>query len=109
LGHFQLQGSFGGLDLLVLVAVAIALEDRVRVPLVVIAAQELADFKFDGFLEHQLSAQADAFRQWRLPCGRAEELFFEGLAGKLAFHVCSSLSVLTAQVVSAPSWFLQEP
>ena len=30
--------------------------------------------------------------------GRAEELFFEGLAGELAFHDCLSLSVLTGAV-----------
>src|SRR5262249_20241662 len=69
-------------------AVAIALENTVSAPLVVIAPQELGDFEFDGFLEHELSAQADAFGQWRLPSGRAKELFFEGLAGELAFHVC---------------------
>jgi len=43
-----------------------------------------------------------------LPCGRAEEPFFEGLAGELAFHVCHSFSVLPAQLESVPSWFLQE-
>ena len=103
-----MQGSFGGLDLPVLVAIAIALENRVSAPLVVITAQELGDFEFDGFLKHELSAQADAFRQWRLPCGRAEELCFEGLAGQLAFHVGLSLSILPAQLESAPDWFLQE-
>jgi len=103
-----MQRSFSRLDLFVLVAVAIALENSVSPPLLVIAPQELGDFEFDGFLKHELSAQADAFRQWRLPCGRAEELFFEGLAGELAFHVCLSLSVLPAQLESALSWFLQE-
>ena len=101
-------GAFGGLDLLDLVTVAIALENLVSAPLVVIAPQELGDFEFDGFLEHELSAQADAFRQCRSPCGRAEELFFEGLAGKLALPGCLSLSVLLAPLESAPSWFLQE-
>jgi hypothetical protein len=103
-----MQEPFGGLDPLFLVAVAIPLEDPVSAPLVVIAAQELGDFEFDGFLKHELSAQADAFRQGRLPSGRTEELFFEGLTGELAFHVCLSLSVLPAQLESAPSWFLQE-
>src|SRR5262249_16646553 len=97
-----MQWSFGGLDLFVLVAVAIALENTVSAPLVVIAPKELGHFKFDGFLEHELSAQADAFGQWRLPSGRAKELFFEGLAGELAFHVCLSLSFLLAQLKSAP-------
>ena len=32
----------------------------------------------------------------------------EGVAGKLAFHNCLSLSVLPAQLESAPSRFLQE-
>jgi hypothetical protein len=64
----------------------IPVEDLLSTPLVVIAPQELGDFEFDGFLEHELGTQADAFRQGRLPCGRTEELFFEGLAGKLAFH-----------------------
>jgi hypothetical protein len=27
--------------------------------------------EFDGFLEHELRAQADAFRQWRSPRGMA--------------------------------------
>jgi hypothetical protein len=108
LGHFQMQGSFDGLDLLVLAAVAIALENSVSAPLVVIAPQELGHFEFDGFLKHELGAQPDAFRQWRLPCGGAEKLFFKGLAEKLAFHVCLLLSVLPAQLESAPSWFLQE-
>ena len=103
-----MQGPFGGLDLLFLVAVAIPLEDPVSAPLVVVPPQKLGHFEFDGFLKHELSAQADAFRQWCLPCGRTEELFFEGLTGKLAFHVCLSLSVLPAHLESAPSWFLQE-
>jgi hypothetical protein len=38
----------------------------------------------------------------------AGELFFEGLAGEWAFHDCLSLSVLLAQLESAPGWFLQE-
>jgi len=73
-----------------------------------VLAQKLGDFGFNGFLKHELSAKADGFRQWPLPCGRTEEMFFEGLAGELAFHVCLSLSVLPAQLESAPSWFLQE-
>src|SRR5207244_3728689 len=75
------EGVADFLDLLVFVAVAISLKNSVPAALVVIAPQELGDSEFDGFLEHELSAQADAFRQWRSPCGRAEELFFEGLAG----------------------------
>jgi hypothetical protein len=59
---------------------------------VVIAAQELGDFEFDRFLKHELIAQGDGFRQWRLPCGRAEELFFEVLLGVdvswLSFAFC---------------------
>ena len=96
-----MQGSFSGLDLFFLVAVAVALKDLLPPPLIVVALQELGDFEFDGFLKHELSAQADGFRQWRLPCGRAEELCFEGLAGKLAFHASLSLSVLLVQLHSA--------
>jgi hypothetical protein len=61
-------------------------ENPVPTALVVIAPQELGHFEFDGFLEHELSVQADAFRQWRLPGGGADELFFERLAGELPFH-----------------------
>ena len=58
-----------------------------------VPAQELGHFEFDGFLEHELSAQTDGFGE-RCPSGvGAEELFFEGLAGELAFHGCLSLSV----------------
>ena len=32
-------------------------------PLIAIAATEFGDFEFDGFLEHELSAQADGFRE----------------------------------------------
>ena len=89
-----MQGSFSGLDLFFLVAVAVALKDLLPPPLIVVALQELGDFEFDGFLKHELSAQADGFRHWRLPCGRAKQLFFEGLAGELAFHVCHSLTAM---------------
>jgi hypothetical protein len=58
-----------------------------------VAAQELRDFEFNGFLEHELSAQPDAFGQGSLSGSRAEEVLFEGLAGELAFHGCPSLSV----------------
>jgi len=64
-----MQRSFSGLDLFVLRAVAIVLKNFVSTPLVAIAPQELGDFEFDGFLKHELNAQADAFRQWRLPGG----------------------------------------
>ena len=80
----------------------------VPAPLVVVPPQELGDFEFDGFLEHQLSTQPDGFGKRSLSGGRAEKLFSEDLAGKLAFHSCLSLSVLPAQLESAPSWFLQE-
>ena len=105
-----MQGSFGSLDLLVLVTVAIALENPLPTALVVLAPQELGDFEFDCFLEHELGAQADAFGKRDLSGGPAEELFFEGLAGELAlaFHDCLSLSVLAAQLESAPCCFLQE-
>jgi|SRR5579864_8848275 len=107
-GIFKGRGAFGGLDLFVLVTVAIALENPVPTALVVVAPQELGHFEFDGFLEHQLGTEADAFGKRSLSGGRAEELFFEGLTGKLAFHNCLSLSVLPAQLESAPSRFLQE-
>jgi hypothetical protein len=103
-----MQGSFGNLELLVLVTVAIALENPVPTALVVVAPQELGHFEFDGFLEHELGTQADGFGERSLSRGRAEELFFEGLAGELAFHDCLSLSVLAEQLEFAPSRFLQE-
>jgi hypothetical protein len=49
--------------------------------------------EFDGFLEHELSAQADGFGEGTLPGSRAEEVFFKGLAGESASHGCPSLSV----------------
>jgi hypothetical protein len=103
-----MKWAFRSLHLLVFVAVAVAPEQAVRAALVMVPAQELADFEFDGFLEHELSAQADRFRE-RCPSSVGpEELFFEGLAGELAFHICLLLSVLLAQLQSARSWFLQE-
>lgn len=80
----QLDGSFVFGE--PLVAVAIALENPFRAPLVMVAPQELSHFEFDGFLEHELGAQSDGFRERSLSGRRAEELLFEGLAGKLAFH-----------------------
>jgi hypothetical protein len=78
------------------------------VSLAMVAAQELDDFQFDGLLEHELSAQADGFGEG-CPFGvGAQELFFEGLAGELAFHGCPSLCVRPGQRESAPSRFLQE-
>ena len=76
-----MQGSFGGLDLLVLVTVAIALESTVAATLVVIAPQELGHFELDRFLEHELSAHADRFRERGLARSEAQELFFNELAG----------------------------
>ena len=46
-----MQGAFAGLDLLVFVTVVIALQQTVSVPLVMVPAQELGHFEFDGFLE----------------------------------------------------------
>jgi hypothetical protein len=73
-----------------------------------VAAQELRDFEFDGFLKHKPSAQADGFGQGSVAGGGAEKVFFEKLAGELAFHGCLSLSVKPGQLESAPSWSLQE-
>lgn len=81
-----MQGSFSGLDLFVLVAVAVASQQTFTMPLVMVPAQELRDFEFHRFLEHELSTQAYGFGEGSLSGGRAEELFFEGLAGELAFH-----------------------
>jgi hypothetical protein len=81
-----MQGCFSGLDLFVLLAVAIALENSVPAALVMVAPQELGDFEFDGYLQHELGTQADGFGERSPSGGRAEELSFEGLAGKLAFH-----------------------
>src|SRR5216117_2171491 len=102
-----MQGTLGGLDLLVLVAVAIAVKNPVPTALVMVAPQKVGEFEFDGFLQHELGGQADGFGERSLSGGRAGELFFEGSSGKLAFHVCLSLSVLPAQLDSALSWFLQ--
>jgi hypothetical protein len=58
-----------------------------------VPAQEVGHFEFDGFLEHELRAQADRFGEG-CPSGvGAQELFFQGLAGELAFHECPSLPV----------------
>jgi len=73
-----------------------------------VSAQELGDFQFHRLLEHEQSAQTDRFGE-RCPSGvGAQELFFEGLAGELAFDGCLSLSVWPGQVESAPNRFLQE-
>jgi len=51
------------------------------VPLVMVPAQEPRDFEFICFLEHELSAQADGFRERGVRSGEAQKLFFEELAG----------------------------
>jgi hypothetical protein len=58
-----------------------------------IAAQELGDFQFDGLLEHELGTELNGLGERSPASGQAEELLFEDLAGKLAFHGCRSLSV----------------
>ena len=81
------------LDQLVLVAVAAAPQQAVSVPLAMVPTQELADFECDGFLEHELSAQADRFGEGYPSGVGAQELFFEELAGELAFPGCCLPSV----------------
>ena len=74
------------MDALAGVPVVIASQQSVSVPLVLISAQELGHFEFTRFLKHELSPQTDGLRERRVSGGRAEELFFEGLAGELTFH-----------------------
>jgi hypothetical protein len=81
-----MQAAFGGLDVFVLIAVAIPLKSPVPASLVVVAPEELGHFEFDGFLEHELSAQADRIGERGAAGGEAEKLFFKDLAGKLTFH-----------------------
>jgi hypothetical protein len=88
-----MQRAFASLHPFVGVTVAVAPEQAVRAALVMVPAQELRDFEFHRLLEHELSTQAYGFGEGSLSGGRAEELFFEGLAGKLTFHCCPSLSV----------------
>ncbi len=103
-----MQGSFGSLDLLIFVAVAIPLENLLSAPLVVAAPQELGDFEFDGFLKHELSAELNGLREGSPASGQAEELFLDELTGELAFHGCLPLSVWPAQLECAPCRLLQE-
>ena len=88
-----MQWAFASRHPFVGVMVAAAPEQAVRAALVMVPAQELGDFEFNGLLEHELSAQANRFGEGSSSGLRAEELFLEGLAGELAFHGCPSLSV----------------
>jgi hypothetical protein len=88
-----MQRAFASLHPFVGVTIAVALEQAIPASLVMVPAQELGDFEFDGFLEHELSPQPDGFGEGSLSGVRAEELFFEGLAGRLPFHGCPSLAV----------------
>jgi hypothetical protein len=87
--------TFGGLDALAGMTIAAAPPQALPVPLVRVPAQELGDCKFNGFLEHELRAQTDGLQERSVSGCRAEELFFEGLAGEWAFAGCLSLSVKT--------------
>jgi hypothetical protein len=86
------------LDLLVLVAVAVTEERFVAAPAIVLAAQELGHFEFDGLLEHELSPEANGLGERCPASGQTEELLFEQSAGELAFHGCRLLSGLPGQV-----------
>ena len=81
-----MQWAFASRHPFVGVMVAAALEQAVRAALVMVPAQEIRDSEFDRFLEQELSTQPYGFGEGSLSGGRAEELFFEGLARELAFH-----------------------
>ena len=88
-----MQRAFGGLHLIVLVAVAVTSEKFVPTAAVMRPAQELRDFEFDGLLEHELSPESNGLGERSKASGHAEELLFKDLAGQLAFHGCRSFSV----------------
>lgn len=48
-------------------------------------AQRLGHLECDGILEHELSTQTDGLRERSVSGGKAEELFFKGLAGSWRF------------------------
>jgi hypothetical protein len=98
LGHFEMQRTFGGPDLFIFVAVAVTPQRFVSVSAIVLPAQELGHFEFDGFLEHELSTESNGLGERSTASRRAEELFLEELAGELAFHGCRLLSGIPGQV-----------
>jgi hypothetical protein len=93
LGPLQMEGTFGGLDPLVLVAVAVAPQQAIRMALVMAALQELSHFEFDGLPAHELSTELNGLGERSPSGGQGEELLFEKLTGELAFHGCPALSV----------------